>query len=305
MRRGAYVERPDGPAWQQRRHLALAAGAAAHRQLSGAVLSHDSAALVLGLRLWRTPQVTSVIQPHKPRAGLPEDVRRSSAKLDEADIVEIGGVRATRIERTVVDCARRLHPRDALVVADSGMESLIRPTRSEPRAEVEARTAELREQLLARIGPGSRGARQARAILNAASPLAGSAPESVVRWIVLSRGMSAPVLQQEVVTARGTVFTDLAWRVRVNGRVVWLHIEYDGTDKYINGSQGRDTARLLLEERRREAAITDTGDRVLRIYPDEILDEDRVFAKIAGQFSAATVAAYKRVPVLYRPPGWG
>lgn len=77
-----------------------------------------------------------------------------------------------------------------------------------------------------------RTAVQARAIIAAADPLAETAPESVVRWIAISRGMPAPVLQMPVATSRGTVDTDLAWRFQINGRLVWLHVEFDGTGKY-------------------------------------------------------------------------
>src|SRR5690606_1898476 len=103
------------------------------------------------------------------------------------------------------------------------------PERDEPRADVEARTEPLRSRLLARIEPRSRGAVQARAIIAATDPLAENAAESVVRWVAISRGMPRPLLQKRVDTGRGAAFTDMAWRFQIDGRKMWLHVEFDGT----------------------------------------------------------------------------
>ena len=62
------------------------------------------------------------------------------------------------------------------------------------------------------------------------------------------------------------------------------------------------TQAIAFAERKREAAITDTGDRVIRVYPDEIHDEDRVFRKIRRRLSPATVASWRVDPALFRLP---
>lgn len=303
VRRGACVDTPTGERWEREWQRALATAIATQRQLKDAVLTEVSAAMAHDLEVWQIPAVTSVIQPYTARSGLPAAVRRRVCALGDGDVVLVDGVAVTSVERTVLDCARSLHPRDALVIADSGMRAIVLPERDELRADVEARTEPLRTRLLARIAPRSRGAVQARAIIEAADPLAENAAESVVRWIALSRGMPRPVLQQRVETGRGLAFTDMAWRFQIDGRAVWLHVEFDGTGKYVRDSRGRSTSAVLIDERKRESAITDTGDVVVRVYWDELSRESWVFTKITQRVSRDVVNRYERVPALYRPPG--
>lgn len=301
VRPGALCEAPTGPAWRRRRHLALAHAIAVARQNPDAVLSGLSSALVQRRQVWRLPQQTTVIQTVTPRSGMSREIRRSIAALPETDVVEVDGVRVTSLPRTALDCARSLHPREALVVVDSCLRALVDPRRGEDPGDVEARAALFRAEMLDRIEPRSRGAIQGRAVLTWSDPLAEMAPESSIRWVVVSRGMPRPVLQREVDTARGRKYTDLAW-LKVDG--TWMHVEFDGFGKYEEDSRGRSTAQVLVDERRREAAITDVGDKVIRIYPDEIPDDDLVFRKITASIPQTSVAAWRPVRGLYRPLGY-
>lgn len=303
LRRGALTEAPTGKHWEQERSLVVAHAVAAQRQISDSVISDLSAAVAHGLDVWRLPPIPSLILPRNPRAGLPKDVRRRVCSLGPDDAVEIDGHVVTALRRTMVDCACSLHPRDALVVVDSGLRSIVQPRRREPRADVEARAADVRSDLLARIPTGRRGAVQARAVIEASDPLAEIAPESVMRWIVLSRGMPRPVLQREVQTSRGVVYTDMAWRFAIDGRPLWYHVEFDGSGKYLDNPDGRPIEQVLLDERKRESSITAGRDKVLRIYSDEIGREDHVFGRIVAPISRDVVDRYRRVAALYRPPG--
>lgn len=302
VRADAAIDTPVGQRWEVERALALGRDIAAAQQLAGAVLARTSAAGVHDLEVWRPPPVPRLIQRQNPSSHLPRSVTRSVARLDDDDVTQLHGCDVTTLLRTMLDCARYEHPRDALVVVDSGLRSIVRPERGEAHAAVEARARPVREELLSRIVPRSRGAAQARAVIEAASPLAESAPESVVRWIAISRGMPRPVLQQPVATARGTFYTDAAWRRKTSGPSRWLHIEYDGAIKYRRDPQGREASDVVIPERRREAAITDTGDWVVRIYPDEIHDEELVFRKLTHRLSPATVASLRPDPLLFRLP---
>lgn len=301
VRPGAYVESPDGEPWQRRRALALATAAAVARQLTDVTLSHESAALVHGLALWRLPEHTAVVARTNPRSGLGKQVRRHRCALDAADVVEVDGLAVTSLPRTMLDCARLLHPRDALVVVDSGLRALVLPRRSDARSAVEDRTEPIVTELLERVAPRSRGAVRARAVLRAADPLAESAPESVVRWIALSRGLPRPLLQEAVITPRGTFFTDLAWRPDA-GRRRWLHVELDGASKYRDDPRGRDVSDLLLAERRREASIQQTEATVIRIYPDDLADPDHVYRMLRARITPAHGSEFVPVPGLLPHP---
>ncbi|WP_420114292.1 hypothetical protein [Pseudactinotalea sp.] len=266
-------------------------------------LARTSAAAIPGLSVWDLPDVPHVIQEHNPSSRAATDINRSVALLPDDDVTEAHGCRVTVILRTILDCARFEHPRDALVVADSGLRAIVRPRRRDSRDAVEERARPIRETLLARIVDGSRGAAQARAVIRASNPYAESAPESVVRWIAISRGMPTPILQLPVQTARGTFYTDAAWRRLGTSPTRWQHVEFDGAIKYRKDPAGRLPADVVIAERRREAAITGTGDWVIRIYPDEIDDEDRVFGKLTSKLNPRTVAAWQPDPDLFRLPG--
>ena len=303
VRPGACIEKPVGERWFITEQLALARCVAASRQLKDVVLARTSAAAMHDLEVWRIPERPWVIQQRSPSSRSAADIQRSAALLDQEDIAEVHGCAVTTLLRTMLDCARHEHPRDALVVVDSGLRKLVNPRRDEAYATVDERAQPVRDELLSRIVPGSRGAAQARAVINASNPLAESAPESVLRWIAVSRGMPTPVLQKAVTTARGRFYTDMAWRLKGKTTARWLHIEFDGEVKYRKDPRQRDAARVLIAERKREAAITDTGDWVVRIYSDETDDEDRVFQKMSRKISPAVVASWRPDPSLFRLPG--
>jgi predicted transcriptional regulator of viral defense system len=167
VRRGAYCApdqiRVDGQSSAQReeRQKALARVGALHSQLrADHVFGHTSAALLLGCRVWRTPAETHVYQRYRASGHAADDVRRHAWTIAPEDITAASGLPVTSLARTVVDCARTLHPLEALVIADSALALGIG-----------------RETLLAVLAarPGHRGKRRARLVIELADAGAQSA----------------------------------------------------------------------------------------------------------------------------------
>jgi len=302
IRRGAYAVAPsDVPAWQHRRMLTLARGIAVSRQLPGCCLGGLSAAAMHELPIWREPERTYAFQDSHVRSGLPRDIVRSVAGLPEEDVVEIDGVRVSSLRRTMVDCARTLHPRDALVVVDGGIRQIIEPQRQR-RTEDEERAEELRQELLARLTRGMRHRVRATAVIRAAVPFAESAPESVIRWLAITRGMPTPVPQCEVSTPSGVVWTDLGWRRRDGS---WVHAEHDGMEKYrIRGGTPEELSRALAKEKAREEAIVDATwpvrSDVVRFTYGQVRDERIVYPRLVAKFSHEDRADWDAAPAV--PP---
>lgn len=306
---GAFVEPlTDGSTWAQADHLARARVAAtAHRLRGGAVLSHESAALVHGLWLLHTPDQVHVTQAYKPRRQS-VSLTRHSGTLPTGDVAEVDGRAVTSVERTIVDCAKRLHPRDALVVADSGMRLLVEPRRNE-REKAASRTDELRERLLRMVEQGARHGRvQARAVLAHADPLSESPYETVIRWIAVSLGLPRPVLQQRFDVRGRTYYTDLCWRfdLEIDGsrfRLLLL-VEYDGEVKYVvEGAASATTAQqvseVLIAEKRREDDLRSLPHaQVLRFDKKDAYREAATFRWLCASLPASYVAGLRPVPAL-------
>jgi hypothetical protein len=120
LRPGAYLEADALPALNAvGRHLRLieATMPIVDEQ---AIVSHTSAACLLGIDLWR-PNLRAV-QLTRPGAG--SGHRRKSlhtfrAGIDEEEVAVVGGYRTTTAARTITDLARHLSFEQAVVAADS------------------------------------------------------------------------------------------------------------------------------------------------------------------------------------------
>lgn len=315
IRRGALVPTIEGSAtWERTEAAALAAIAAVATKLTnGAAVSHASAALLHGLWVTALPDLPEVTQRTKQNSHGARTLKRYSCpKLPEDAVTEVDGVRVTTIERTIADCARLMHPRDALAVADSGMRALVRPDRARRDRDV-GRIAELRGRLLDLVEHGPpRGRRQARAVIAAADPYAESPRETVLRWIAVSRGLPAPSTQVEVRTREGTFYVDLGWRwvvPRADGTVdvVVLLVEYDGDLKYLPGEgivrdAAEASAAIVAEKRREDLIREDPAVRMLRFSRPELRDPDAVFRRLLAAVPAGARAALEPIPDLLGTP---
>lgn len=259
IRRGAYVEpsaltvSPGRHSTARRHALACISGVVEAARAQGGdtpVLSHESAALLWGLRLWRLPEQVHVVTPHNPSSRAAPDIVRHPLTLGADDVTERGGVRLTTLERTVVDIARGRRVPHGLVVADDGLRLGADPAAM--AALVDAR-------------PGRRGVRRARTVLALADGRAESPWETFTRLHVLAAGLPAPELQIVVATRLGEFRADLGWRE-------WrLLIEFDGLIKYTDLSGG-DPGRVVFEEKRRHDALVEAGWKILRLTREDFRD---------------------------------
>lgn len=231
---------------------ALARIVGVHRRLASEhVFSHESAALLHGLPVWRVPAVTSVYQGWRSGGHGDDDVVRR-AGVEGLDRTLIAGPPVTSIERTALDCARTSPPHAGLVVVDAALRAGADPA------------------LLARMARdlGRRqGAARARAVIRYADDGAESAPESVSRFLVLAAGLPRPTTQVRVPTRLGPRWGDLGWPQ-------WhLLLEYDGRSKYAD-------RRDLFEEKERQDLIAEAGYRALRVVKRDIDRPDEFLARV-------------------------
>jgi very-short-patch-repair endonuclease len=194
--------------------------------------------------------------PYNPSGGPRRDVVRHVRALPEGHATSLLGFTVTTLERTVVDCAMTLGPRAGLVIADAALR--LGADRDECQG------------ILATLG-GHRGVVAARAVVDLADDGAESAGESTARFVLLRAGLPAPQTQVCVSTHLGTFWADLGWPA-------WrLLAEYDGRAKYeANGT----ASAAVIEEKRRQDAIEETGQRVLRITKEDVDRPERLVARV-------------------------
>jgi hypothetical protein len=283
VRRGAYALLDASLTGAPRdRAIHLARCLAVERKMSTRhVFCRESAAIAHGLRTWRVPRSVQVIASTRVSGRGIADVDRHLLDVPDKDVETVDDLPVLRLEALAVDAARFLHPRDSLVVVDHLLSVATAADPREPHR-VERECAQVRARLDARVDElpaGARGVRTARAVLRWATPWSESAWESHVRWVLLAWGCREVRSQVVVIVGDTTYRTDLAIPVgrRTDGSTIWLHIEFDGLGKY--GQDPGSIARALHAERRRELAITSTGDRLIRLRADEAGDPTVVLAK--------------------------
>jgi predicted transcriptional regulator of viral defense system len=241
LRRGIYVEGslPDDVLAQHVLQVKAAVGGLA----DDAVVSHVSAAVLHGLRIWAVP----LGRVHATRARRNGGrcgtfVHVHTAPLDPAEIVVVGGLPVTSLARTVADLARSLPFEQAVVIADSAMS----PKRADRIDQTDL--AEALER--ASRWPGSPAARRVMAFANGLSESVG---ESRSRLAIAAAGLPLPVLQWEVRATGTGAFVgrvDFGWpELRTVG-------EFDGLVKYGRTLQpDQDPVEVLVAEKRREDAL--------------------------------------------------
>lgn len=238
---------------------------AAARAFRSPVFSHDSAAALWGLpRFGAWPVAVHVAVPHGWGGRSSHAVRRHQV-VDTLEGVEVQGVLATSVARTVVDIAREWSFDAALVAADHALR--------ERMVDREALCTELRD------AAGGHGTRRALRVVRRADGLSESVGESLSRARMLELGLPAPVLQHVVSVPGGTDARVDFW---------WPHLdlvgEFDGRLKYRREAPtgSRPPEDRVWAEKLREDSIRALGVRVARWTWDVAVDRERFAAHLAG-----------------------
>lgn len=235
-----------------RRHLLLGAGRLA-RSAEEAWLSHETAALVYGLPLWKPIEGSPRITVHgpAPRTSTHRSGRHvAPVPLAQRSVVQ--GLRVTSAARTVADLCRTSDEYAAAVVADGALAMGLN------RAELLAVLAACRHwpHVIA-----------ARATVARASPWSESPLESLA--LVWCRRQGLPLPQQQITIRRADgrfiARSDLVWEEH---RTVG---EVDGRVKY-------DDANVLWREKLREDELRETGLEVIRGVWSDATDGGAAFA---------------------------
>lgn len=293
VRRGAYVETAHllaepaanrgSPArtlesFQARRRFALAhIAAVAAQKHKDLTFSHESAALLQGLPLWRIPRRTHLTVRTYASTRHSRDVFHHMGHIDAEDAVLLAGLPATSLERTVFDCACTMPPVDALVIADAAVRL---------GADVD------RLDQLIRDKPGQRGIRSARLISGLAEPGAESPWETATRLTVIALGLPRPQLQRPVQTRLGIFYLDMGWQE-------WkVAIEFDGRVKYTELADGN-PGDVFFKEKRRQDAIEEEGWRFIRVTRADLRSPDELLARLARVLPQQVLAARTPLPGLF------
>lgn len=223
--------------------------------------SHTSAARVHQLYLWQVDSLIHLTQPSNISAtSHAPDVRNYKFRLEPSEVTQRAELRVTSLERTVVDCARVLAFKQALVIAEHALHRGADP-------DVIRRTID-------RLS-GYKGIGRARKVMDYASALSESPGETLTLYFLRKMRLPMPVQQFTVRTREGIHRLDFAWEG------IKLALEFDGRTKYFDYAP---TDEVIFQERRREKALMEEGWIFIRIEWKDLFDEarlkDRILAAI-------------------------
>ena len=255
--RDAYVE-------ERQRALALAATDAA---TDPPVTCRATAAAVHGLPLFRIRDdgVAHLLTGDDGSGTRSATVVRHRDRWD-GENVEIDGVRATTLVRTVFDVARTASLAAGLACADAAIHRVAATDRF--HVVDEEKSEQFRDELRALIGgyPGARGITNARFIADVMDPRADSPGESVSRLYLIQSGIDDVGLQVPVTGATGRHYF-------VDFEIQGVLGEFDGAAKYQNPDmrEGRTPEQIVIDEKRREDDIRGvSGQRLIRWTFEEL-----------------------------------
>lgn len=255
-----------GDAIEARRQRARSDGLAAALAVRGSVVSHRTAALLLGLPVLRVPARPCLTVP-AGRTGTAVAAHLHRGALPTDEILRAGAVAVTNPARSVVDIAREDGIEQALVVADAALARGMVRTDGLERAVTRQR--------------GRPGVTAARALLGLCNGRAESPLESISRLRLERAGIPAADLQTTLTDQRGVFLarTDFYWpEYGVVG-------EADGMAKY-------DTVQSLVAEKMRQERLEDAGAVVVRWGWQDLDDMPRLRARLERAFARGSRIAH-------------
>ena len=262
VRRGVFLRAEAWPADAAGQHLVAAR--AEQTVHTSAVISHESAALVLGLQTpgfshWEDGPV-SLTLPVTGHSMSSATVTHHTGPLPAGQVQrDKEGYLVTTPARTAVDLAAALPLPEALVLLDSAARlicaSLVNPVRRRDYANPHLVRAAV--DLLEQAATTVRATRL-RPALALVDPSRESVAESLSAAHMWLAGIPTPRFQPEIRTPMGTVYPDFLWEdLKLIG-------ECDGAVKYHN-------ANAYVLEKEREQMLRDLGYRFVRWLAKEIM----------------------------------
>lgn len=264
LRPGVFRPVTDPPtnrfdAARERLHIAAVAGALAN---PSACVTHQSAAVVRGLAVWRTPELPCLTVP--PRfVGDIAGAHLHRAAFSAAQFEEIGGIKLATVEQTVIDTGREHRVLAALVVADAALHL--------------RRTSQAQLEVTLRQCRGWPGVRRARAAIEQADGRSESPLETASRYLVRDV-VPAFDIQTEIYSPAGVFLgrADAYWDdFGVVGEADGM-AKYDPTDEPV-----------LRKEKKRQKGFEDTGLVVFRWDADDLQPIDRLAHKVTASIELA------------------
>lgn len=274
VRRGVYAERAQWDAADEAgRHL-LRVVAATLTMQTPSLLSHTSAAVVHGLDcrpFWR--DLVHVSHPGVLGGRTEGGVKHHPAEVPDHQIVRLGDLSATSLERTAVDIAREHGLEDGVIACDQVLR----------RGGSRAVMLGVLKQMWS--WPYVTTARAAVAL---ADPGAENMGESLARMLVNEMGYGEPRTQVWIEDAGRRARVDML----LNGHV----FEFDGRQKYLRVTQGGftdDVGDVVWQEKRREDWLRSLGLGVSRIVWSDLFGTARRAAvgRLSREYLATRASA--------------
>ncbi len=288
VRRGVYAPANEWKELHPLKKYGLRAQAMQHAARTQPVFAHATAALLWGLWIVGTPEQLHTMTEERKRGRNDADVIRHRGSLTEG-VVRCGQFLLTDKLTTVMQLILSLDFPYAVAVCDSSLRisdnqhtfNRFAPPGEEPltkeplwQGSYPQGTPLLREELVAAAEslPSKAAMRRALAVINFASPLSGSAGESLSRAKIHMCGFPAPALQKKYQLRNGRNALVDFWFEELN-----LAGEFDGREKYLRSDWGGGLSLQdrILKEKAREDDIRGQGVRFVRWTWAEMMNSNR------------------------------
>ena len=227
-----------------------------------AVFAGATAAWILGLDLRPTNPV-EIVAPADSSVRSGDGLNVSRGEISPGEIVNVRGLRATALFRTLSDLCLRWSSLEALIAIDMAIAVAMTDAAALSRH--------------AEATSGRPGARRLRVLAELAAP-AESPMETRLRWLLIKAGLPRPDVQADLRDGEGR-FVGRADLYYPSGRLV---VEYDGDNHRAR----------LVEDNRRQNLLLNAGFHLLRFTAADIHQRPDT---VVGQVWAALGHSAKRM----------
>ncbi|MDU0292179.1 DUF559 domain-containing protein [Saccharothrix longispora] len=244
---------------QRERMADLRTRAAAALLMAGpdAVLSNHTAAWLQGCTAASTHRVHLTLDyGHKLRLRTGLDVHHQSCRPD--DVIEVDGLRCLTIAHAITELLCRTRSSTALACADQALAQVVPSERAEFKAE-------LAERITNR--PDHRGRRRGLFLLDLATGLPESPPESALLVLIAEAGFPLPEPQYSVRDLAGRE----VWRLDFAWPHARLGLEYDGYAAHADRSE---------VDAARDDDLRRRGWQVLRADASDLRNPTTLFSRL-------------------------